>query len=137
VESIPVIVVHLRPFFDKFVKFPTNERREVEVVLLDPLGLVFADGDVLPSHYIRTMRICAYGCCDCVGLWAERRTCLRTVRRCIPSLLTRSARSLRKGLSASIQVTRLKPVFSIFGASRFGDSVEGQFSVETHSSSRI
>ena len=67
-ESIPVVVVHLRPFFNKFVKFPANERREIEVVFLDPLGLVFADGDVLPPHYIRIVRIYAYSCCDFVGL---------------------------------------------------------------------
>jgi hypothetical protein len=47
----------LLALFDKFVQLLTDERREVEVVFLDPLGLVRSDGDILPSHDMHTMRI--------------------------------------------------------------------------------
>jgi len=51
-----------------------------------------------------------YSSFDGVGLWAGRRTCIRTVRHCIPccSRLPFGRRSLRKGLSAYFQLTREK-----------------------------
>ena len=40
----------LLAFLDEFVQLLADERREVEVVVLDPLVLVFPDGDCLPFH---------------------------------------------------------------------------------------
>ena len=41
----------LLAFFDKFVQLLADERREVEVVVLNPLVLVLPNGDCLPFHY--------------------------------------------------------------------------------------
>src|SRR6056297_1824449 len=38
----------LLAFFDKFVQLLSDERREVEVLVLDPLVLVLPNGDCLP-----------------------------------------------------------------------------------------
>ena len=52
-KSIPVFVVHLRGVFDEFVKFLLDERREVEMVPINQLGLVVSDRDVLACcHHI-------------------------------------------------------------------------------------
>ena len=40
----------LLAFFDKFVQLFSDERREVEVLLLNPLVLVLPNGDCLPFH---------------------------------------------------------------------------------------
>jgi hypothetical protein len=40
----------LLAFLDKFVQLLADERREVEVVVLNPLVLVFPNGDCLPFH---------------------------------------------------------------------------------------
>lgn len=51
-EPILVSVVHpLLPFLDKLIELVADERREIEVLILDPLVLIFADGDSLPFHY--------------------------------------------------------------------------------------
>ena len=57
-ETILVDVVHsLLALLDTFVQSRTDNRREVEVVFLNLLSLILADGDVLPSHHMRIMRI--------------------------------------------------------------------------------
>ena len=40
----------LLAFLDKFVQLFADERREVEVVVLNPLVLVLPNGDCLPFH---------------------------------------------------------------------------------------
>ena len=38
------------PFLDQFVQFLAGERREVEVLILNPLVLTLLNGDSLPFH---------------------------------------------------------------------------------------
>jgi hypothetical protein len=50
-ETVLVGVVHpLLPFLNEFVQLFSDERREIEVLVLNPLVLVFPDGDCLPFH---------------------------------------------------------------------------------------
>jgi hypothetical protein len=58
--------------FDKLVQFLLDERGEVQVVLLDPLGLIFTDCDVLPFHGVYYARY-VYKCIGMVGLWASNK----------------------------------------------------------------
>jgi hypothetical protein len=74
-----------------------DEPREVQVVILNPRFLVVADGDVLARCHTPSYTRYVSKCFDCVGLWAERRTCKQLVRRCISSLLAPLGRSLREG----------------------------------------
>jgi len=80
------------------------------MVVLNPLVLVLSNGDCLPFHCNAQDARYKYSSFDGVGLWAGRRTCMRTVRHCIPSCsrLPFGRRSLRKGLSAYFQLTREK-----------------------------
>ena len=57
------------------------------MLVLNPLVLVLPNGDCLPFHRNARYARSTYKGSDVVGLWAGRRTCLKTVRRCIPSLL--------------------------------------------------
>jgi hypothetical protein len=51
-KAILVGVVHpLLSFLNKLVQLLSDERREVEVLILYPLVLVFSNGDCLPFHY--------------------------------------------------------------------------------------
>ncbi len=95
----------LLALFDKFVQLLTDERREVEVVLLDPLGLVLSDGDILPSHDMHTIRTDTHKIWHCVGLWA----CNRTVyEQMMTALYPRPTPSLHSG----VEDGGLAPVFS-------------------------
>jgi len=50
-ETVLVGVVHsLLSFLNEFVQLFADERREVEVLALNPLVLVFPNGDCLPFH---------------------------------------------------------------------------------------
>lgn len=64
------------------------------MILLNPLLLVISDGDILARCHTTFYITCVNKSGDCVGLWAECRTCLRIVRRRIPSLLRYSVASL-------------------------------------------
>jgi len=63
------------------------------MVVLNPLVLVLSNGDCLPFHCNAQDARYKYSSFDGVGLWAGRRTCMRTVRHCIPSLLAPPVRS--------------------------------------------
>ena len=81
-ETVFVGVVHpLLAFLNEFVQLLADERREVEVLVLNPLVLVLTNGDCLPFHRNARYTRYTYNVSDGVGLWAERRTCLKTVRR--------------------------------------------------------
>jgi len=50
-ETVLVGVVHpLLSFLNEFVQLFSDERREIEVLVLNPLVLVFPNGDCLPFH---------------------------------------------------------------------------------------
>jgi hypothetical protein len=70
VEAIPVVVVQgLRvAFFDEFIQVLLDERGEIQVVFLNPLFLVFTDGDCLPFHCMHIIRLAHNILSDCVGL---------------------------------------------------------------------
>jgi hypothetical protein len=58
-ETVLVGVVHpLLSFLDELVQLLSDERREVEVLVLNPLVLVFPNGDCLPFH--RSTRYARY-----------------------------------------------------------------------------
>ena len=85
------------------------------MVLLNPLGLIFTDCDVLPFHSVY-YAFSVYKCIGTVGLWASNEKVqkdedgvdeslrdsfahqnLRFWGRCIPALLAPVGRSLRTG----------------------------------------
>jgi hypothetical protein len=58
--------------FNEFIQFLLDERGEVQVVLLNPLGLIFTDCDVLPFHGVYYAGH-VYKCIGTVGLWANNK----------------------------------------------------------------
>ena len=76
-ETIPVVVVHgLRvAFFDECIQFLLDERREIQVVVLNPLFLVFTDGDCLPFHRMHIICLVHNILSDCVACEPTTKQC--------------------------------------------------------------